>query len=117
VVLCSSYCCQALTQKHHSIAQSFLNNSFQLMLQVSLAQQPARSAAAPATATAAAPASELAASLAKSTPRFSSLLGVINLKASDLPKNVVGTIFAPNDAVSVRPAWVLTSTTTFTSTQ
>jgi hypothetical protein len=39
--------------------------------------------------------------LAKSTPKFRSLLDVINLKASEVPKNVVGTIFAPNDAVSV----------------
>jgi hypothetical protein len=48
------------------------------------------------------PAGSPQAALAQSTPKFRTLLDIINLKAADVPKNVVGTIFAPSDAVSVR---------------
>lgn len=75
--------------------------------QDSLAQQVAKPKAAPAAAAAAAavpasnPAGSLHEALAKSTPKFRTLLDVIKLSPANVPKNVVGTIFAPTDAVRV----------------
>jgi hypothetical protein len=72
-------------------------------LQVSLAQQAPKPQAAPAAAVAAAsasnPAGSLHEALAKSTPKFRTLLDVIKLTPANVPKNAVGTFFAPNDAV------------------
>ncbi|WIA13196.1 hypothetical protein OEZ85_006788 [Tetradesmus obliquus] len=75
-----------------------------VLSQVTYAQQAAKPQAAPAgaAATAAVPASNPAGSLhealAKSTPKFRGLFDVIKLSPATVPKNVVGTMFAPIDA-------------------
>jgi hypothetical protein len=75
-----------------------------LLSQVSHAQQTAKPAAAAAAAVPAAgsnPAGSLHEALTKSTPKFRGLLDVIKLTPASVPKNVLGTFFAPNDAVSM----------------